>query len=98
MKFINIIFCCLAMSSTLAFGQVQSYGGNVNVQGMGGQSVVVEGGNVTVKGMHGESVQTGAGGVSATGMSGQSVNTKSNTGRSKSRDEEEEKEEKEDKE
>lgn len=95
MKYINIIFCCLTIDSTLAFGQEQSYGGNVNLKGMGGQSVVIENGKVDIKGMNGESVQTGSGSVNATGMSGQSVSTKSNAGGKKSSDEDENKEEKE---
>jgi len=98
MKFINSMFCCLAMTSSLAFSQEQTYGGNVNLKGMGGQSVVIEGGKVNVKGMNGESVQTGSGSVNATGMSGESVSVKGKAGRKKSSDDDEDKEEKEDKE
>lgn len=98
MKFINIIFFCVAMTSTLAFGQEQSYGGNVNLKGMGGQSVVIEGGNVIIKGMNGESVQTGDGSVNATDMFGQSVNTRGKAGQKRARDEDADKEEKEEKE
>ena len=98
MKFISIIYFSVVVTSTLAFAQDQSYGGNLNLKGMGGQSVVIEGGKVNIKGMNGESVQTGDGSVNATGMSGQSVSTKGKADREKSRDDDADKEEKEEKE
>jgi len=96
MKYINIIFTCMALSSSLAFAvdglpydadSVRVEGGKVNVKGMNGQSVNVDGGNVNVKGMNGESVRTGNGNVNVKGMDGQSVSTKGKAGKKSARDE-----------
>lgn len=98
MKYINIIFTCIALSSSPAFaldglpygaGSVRIEGGKVNVKGMNGQSVNVDGGNVNVKGMNGESVHSAGGNVNIKGMDGQKVHTKAKAGKKPARDEEE---------
>lgn len=98
MKYINIIFGCFVLTSSLAFAldglpygndaqSVRVEGGKVNVKGMNGQSVNVDGGNVNVKGMSGETVSTGGGNVNAKGMNGQGVSTKGGAGKQSARDE-----------
>lgn len=105
MKYINTIFVCFALTSSLVLASdglpygadsVRVEGGKVRVKGMDGQSVNVDGGNVNVKGMHGESVRTGGGNVNVKGMDGQSVRTMGKAGKKSARDEDSEDDDKDD--